>query len=131
MAAKPRSIYAANESSVQVDGEVVDGVRGINYRYTQAREAIYALGSSERIGLVSGAQCVEGVLRVASTSAKLNGLGTEAQFQVIALLKHGDAKMTVTFDECYLTDKSFSLGAGGHAEATYGFTAVRVREEIA
>ena len=70
------------------------------------------LGSAERIGIVSGAQAVEGVLRVASTSAKLNGLGTEAQFQVIALLKHGDAKMTVTFDECYLTEKSFSMGVG-------------------
>ncbi len=131
MAAKPRSIYAANESTVQVDGEIIDGVRGIDYRFTQAREAVYALGSAERIGVISGAQRVEGILRVASTSAKMNALGTEAQFQVIALLKHGDAKMTVTFDECYLTEKSFAIAVGGHGEASYGFTAVRVREEIA
>jgi hypothetical protein len=131
MAAKPRALYAANESVVQIDGEVVDGVRSIDYRFSQAREPVYALGSAERIGIVSGAQTVEGILRVASTSAKLNGLDMEKNFQVIALLKHGDAKMTVTFDECYLTDKAFSMAVGAHGEATYSFTAVRVREEIA
>ncbi len=123
-------VFAANESSVQIDGEAVDGVRSIEYRQLQARQNVYALGSAERVAMVSGAQSVEAVVRVASTSKKLNAIG-DAQFQLTAQLKHGDAKMTVTFDECFLQSKSFQLGVGEHGEATYGFTAARVREEVA
>jgi len=126
----PTTIFAASESTVQVDGENVDGVRSIDYRFNQVRSNVYALGSVERIGIVSGAESVEGVLRVASTSKKLNGLTGETKFQVIALLKHGDTKMTVTFDECYLLEKSFDIAVGGQGEAVYTFTATRVREEL-
>jgi hypothetical protein len=38
--------------------------------------------------------------------------------------------MTVTFDECFLTEKSFEIGAGGHGEAVYSFTATRMREAM-
>ena len=123
-------IFAANESSVQIDGEAVEGVRSIEYRQTQVRQNVYALGSAERVAMVSGPSAVEAVLRVASTSAKLNGIG-DTQFQLTAQLKHGDAKMTVTFDECFLQAKSFEMGVGAHGEATYSFTAARVREEVA
>jgi hypothetical protein len=127
------TLFAASESSVMVDNEPVEGVRAIEYRYQQQRSNVYALGSTERIGMVSGGQQVEGRLRVASTSAKLNEVpGT---FQVIATLKHTGADnktriMTVTFDECYLLDKSFSIETNGHGEAVYTFSAVRLREEI-
>jgi hypothetical protein len=43
---------------------------------------------------------------------------------------HGETKMSVTFDECYLQEKSFALGVGGHGEAIYSFSATRVREEL-
>lgn len=124
------AIFAASESTIQVDGENVEGVRAIDYRFNQDRENVYALGSAERIGMVSGAQSVEGVIRVASTSKKLNGLAGDQSFQVIAQLKHGDTKMTVTFDECFLMEKSFEIAVGGHGEAVYTFTATRVREEL-
>lgn len=124
------AIFAASESTVQVDGENVEGVRSIDYRFNQVRENVYALGSVERIGMVSGAQKVEGVLKVASTSKKLNGMAGDQKFQVIAQLKHGETKMTVTFDECYLLEKSFEIVVGGRGEAVYTFTATRVREEL-
>src|SRR3712207_6727382 len=100
------TIFAASESSVMIDGEAVEGVRAIEYLHHQVRQNVYALGSVERIGMVSGPQHVEGKLRVASTSAKLNGLVGEAPFQIVATLKHADATLSVTFDECYLLEKS-------------------------
>ncbi len=124
------TIFAANESIVLLDGEPVEGVRSIEYRQTQARESIYALGRAERISLVSGPQTVEGRLRVASTSAKFNALTGDKQFQVTAQLKHGETKMAVSFDECFLVEKTFDLSVGGHGEAVYSFTATRVREEL-
>jgi hypothetical protein len=125
------TLFAANESAVMIDGERIEGVRAVEYRKQQARENVYALGSGERIGMVSGAQVVEGLIRVASTNAALDGKLGEAQFQITAQLQHGETAMTVTFDECYLMDKEFSLGVGGVGEATYRFTATRVREEMA
>jgi hypothetical protein len=122
------TIFAANESSVQIDGEPVEGVRAIEYRQVAVRQNVYALGSAERIGMVSGPLSVEGILRVASTSTKLATIG-DAQFQLTALLRHGETNVTVTFDECFLQTKSFELGVGSHGEGSYGFTAVRVREE--
>lgn len=123
------TIFAANESQVLVDGQAIEGVRSVEYRKSQARESIYGLGSNERIGLVSGAQVVEGHIRVASTAAALDRLTVDQQFQVSAVLVHGETQMTVTFDECYLLDKTFDMGVGSHGEAVYSFTATRVREE--
>lgn len=122
------TVFAANESTVQIDGEPVEGVRSIEYRQVSVRQNVYALGSPERVGMVSGPESVEGVLRVASTSKKLNEI-RNTQFQLTAQLRHAETTMTVTFDECFLQSKTFEMGVGSHGEATYGFTAARVREE--
>lgn len=124
------TLFAANESQVLVAGTAVEGVRSIDYRRVQARENIYSLGSNERIGLVSGAQVLEGVLRVASTAPALDALATDQSVQISAVLVHGPTRMTVTFDECFLQEKSFELASGGHGLAVYSFTATRMREEI-
>jgi hypothetical protein len=124
------TIVAANDSAVLLNGEPVEGVRSIEYRRHQARHNVYALGSAERITMTSGPSGVEGRLTVASTSPGLDGVPSTSSFQITARLRHGDTQMTVVFDDCYLLDKSFSLGAGGHGEAIYGFTAARVREEL-
>jgi hypothetical protein len=125
------TIVAANDSQVLLDGKPVEGVRAVEYRQQQVRASVYALGSAERIAMVSGPQLVEGRLRVASTSPALNGLTGETAFQLIAELKHGQTAMTVTFDECFLQEKSFAMDVGSHGEAVYSFTATRVREELA
>ena len=125
------TIFAANESQVLINGKVIDGVRALEYRRLQARESIYGLGSSERIGMVSGAQILEGKITVASTSQAFDQVPLDQQCQISAVLVHGKTRMTVTFDECFLQEKTFDLGVGGHGESVYTFTATRVREEAA
>jgi len=121
------TIFAASESTVQVDGEPVVGVQGIDYRVLRDRTNIYALGSTERVGVVSGAYEVQGRLRVASASPKLDGLAGDQLFQIIANLRHGDTQATVTFDDCYLTEKTFEMSVNGQGAAVYAFSAARVR----
>jgi len=123
------TIFAANESSVLLNGEPIEGVRSIEYRFQQVRENIYALGSVERIGMASGPQTVEGQLMVASTNPQMDGLDKAEAFQISAHLRQGDVQMTVAFDDCYLLEKSYNMAVGGHGEALYRFTATRVREE--
>ena len=113
-----------------VDGEPVIGVLSIEYQRQQVRQNVYGLGSAERLGMVSGPQVVQGRIRVASTSPRLDA-AAQQQVQLTAQLVHGDNEMTVTFDECHLTEKSFEISVGGHGEAVYSFTATRVREELA
>ena len=125
------TIFAANESQILVNGKSIDGARALEYRRVQARESIYGLGTSERIGTVSGAQILEGKITVASTSPVLDQVPLDQPFQISAVLVHGSTKMTVTFDECFLLDKTFDLGVGGHGESVYSFTATRAREEMA
>ncbi len=127
----PATVFAANESSIILDGAPVDGVRSIDYRHHQARSNVYALGSSERIAIVSGPAFVEGRVTVASTSLAFDGIRGDQPFQLIAQLRHGDTTVTATFDNCQLTEKTFELGTGAHGEATYTFSAERVREEVA
>lgn len=123
------TIYAANESAVLVEGQPVEGIRALEYRSLTQRRDVYALGSTERIGVVTGQRSVEGRIRVASASAALDSLPADGFFQIAAQLRQGDAQVTVSFDECLLTEKSFAMAAGGHGEAVYSFTATRVREE--
>lgn len=125
------TILAANESAVLLDGKPIEGVRSIEYRQQQTRENIYGLGSAERIGMTSGALVVEGRLRVASTSSALAAIPSDQPFQISALMKHGSTSMTVSFDECYLTERSFAMAVSSFGESIYSFTATRVREEVA
>lgn len=124
------TIVAAAESKVQVDGTPVDGVRAIDYRTQQARTSVYALGSTERIGVVAGARSVEGRLRVASTSDALNQLAVDQTFALVAEFQHGATKLTVSFEECFLTESGFALAVGEFGEAVYSFTATRVTETV-
>jgi hypothetical protein len=123
------TVFAASESSVMVDGDAVEGVQTIDYRMRRTRASVYALGSVERVAVTSGYHDVEARLRVASSNAKLDGLAGDQLFQVVANLRHGESSMTVTFDDCYLTEKTFDLSVGRHGESVYCFTAARVREE--
>jgi hypothetical protein len=123
------TIFAANESRVLVNGNAIEGVRSLAYRRAQAHESVYAVGSSERIGVVSGNAVFEGQLRVASTAQALDEIAAGKSFQISAVLSHNDVKMSVTLDECFLEEKSFDMSVGGHGESVYSFTATRAREE--
>jgi hypothetical protein len=78
---------------------------------------------------------VTGTLRVRSTYPKLDtllikGVADVKSFQVVVELKKlGQAIKTLSFDECYLEGKNFSLDANGVGISDYSFTATRVREQ--
>lgn len=124
------TIFAANESQIKVAGKAVEGVRALDYRRVFTRENVFSLGTNERVGMVTGAQVIEAQLRVASTAPAIDALGVADSVQIIAELVHAGQQMTVTFDECFLTEKTFEIGAGGHGEAVYAFTATRMREAM-
>lgn len=122
-------VYAANESSILVNGTAVEGVRSVEHRSVAVRTDLYAVGSSERIGVVTGPRNVEGRIRVASSAPDLDALTGDEFFQVTAPLRQGATTVTLSFDECLMVEKSFTMSAGGHGETVYAFTATRVREE--
>ncbi len=123
------TVFSANESAVLVDGTAVEGVRSVEYRTNTVRNDLYALGSSERIGVITGQRSVEGRLRVASSAPPLDALVGDDFFQIAAPLRQGATEVTVSFDECLLTETSFAMDAGGHGETIYAFTATRVRSD--
>ena len=65
------TVFAANESAVLVNGTALERVRALEYRVHTVRHDLHAIGSSERIGVVSGRRTVEGRLRVASSAPAL------------------------------------------------------------
>lgn len=128
-------VYAANRSSVLIDGEAIEGLQNLHYRVDTEREDIRAIGSDERVDVSFGLRTVEGELTVKSSSDKLDGLlAQRAKFQIVANLKKDvgmvtDAARTVSFDDCFVQAKRFDMDAGETARTVYTFTATRVREE--
>lgn len=128
------TIFAANRSNIQIDGEIVEGLQSIVYRVTTEREDIRAVGSSERIDVSFGLRTVQGELVVKSANYKLDQhLADQTKTQLVVNLKKDTAadapKRTLGFDNCYIEGKSFGMDAGGSAVTTYSFTASIVREE--
>jgi hypothetical protein len=124
------TVFSANSSSVTVNGEAVPGVRTIDYRLLREQDAVYALGSDERVAVFFGPMRVQGRVAVASANPALDALAASgAAFQLIAQLRHSDTQRSVTFDDCYMQTKEFAMGAGGAGETVYLFSATRLREE--
>ena len=123
-------IYTAFASEVKVNEETVEGLQSIEYNVVKNRQHVGAIGTDERIGVYFGLKVVTGKLRVASANVTLDGLlSTNEEFSIAATLKHRDTARKVTFDACYMEDKTFALSAQQHGETIYSFTATRVREE--
>jgi len=124
------TILSANASSVLLDNEPIEGLQEITYKVNKSRQDVPALGTDERISVDFGLKIVTGTLKVKSDNPTLDThLADNTAFQIVANLKKGEALRTVSFDECYLDDKSFELGANDVASTAYTFTATRVREE--
>jgi hypothetical protein len=128
-------LMSANVSNIKVDGEVVPGLQAIEYKIVRNRQNVHNIGIDERIGVDYGPMYVTGTLRVRSTYPKLDtllikGAADVKSFQVVVELKKlGQAIKTLSFDECYLEGKNFSLDANGVGISDYSFTATRVREQ--
>ncbi len=125
------TVFSSNSSSVQVDGDAVSGLQSLAFRVVTEQEDVRAVGTDERVAVVFGLRTVQGELAVRSANYKLDGLlKDQGKFQLVANLKQDDTvKRTLSFDECYVSNKDFSLGAGGSVLTTYSFTATRLREE--
>jgi len=123
-------LITAFASEVKINEETIEGLQSIEYNVVKNRRHVGAVGTDERIAVYFGLKTVTGKLRVASINATLDGLlQSNASFSVSATLRHGEVSRQVAFDDCYMEDKTFGLGAEEHGETVYSFTATRVREE--
>jgi hypothetical protein len=128
-------IMSANVSNIKIDGEVVSGLQAIEYKIVRNRQNVHNIGIDERIGMDYGPMYVSGSLRIRSAHPKLDtllitGVANDKSFQlVVELKKLGQSIKTLTFDECYLEGKSFSMDANGVGMSDYSFTATRLREQ--
>lgn len=128
------TVLNANNSTLLVDGDAVEGVQSIAFRVVTERENIRAIGSDERVAVSFGLRTVQGEIIVRSISSGLDSrLINRASFNMVASLKNGPgagaAQRSYAFDDCYVEAKSLGMSAGGTAETTYVFTATRVRED--
>jgi len=122
-------IYDAFASRVKINDETIEGLQSIEYSQVKSRRDVGAIGTDERIAVYFGLKIVTGKLRVASANKTLdNLLNDNKEFSITVALKHGETQRDVTFDACFLDDKSFGLSAQAHAETVYTFTAARIRE---
>jgi hypothetical protein len=130
-----QSLISANVSNIKVDGEVVPGLQYIEYKIVRNRQNIHNIGIDERVGVDYGPMYVEGSMRVRSTfplfdTMLITGVADVKPFQlVIELKKLGESIKTLSFDECYLESKSFSMDANGVGISDYTFTGTRLREQ--
>jgi hypothetical protein len=126
----PQTIYTASASEAKVNEETIEGLQSIEYHQVRNRHDVGAVGTHERIAVYFGLTLVSGRIRVASANPTLDRLLAEGtEFTISVQLKHGDNNRNVSFDGCFLDDKSFGLDTEHHGETIYTFTATRVREE--
>jgi hypothetical protein len=126
-------IASAATSKITIEGEDVAGLQSIEFAVRRRQMDVDAVGVGERIGVDAGHIFVTGTLRIRSLNSTLDerlyALVPEP-FNMVAELKQGETTVkTITFDECFLDDKSFELTANGVGVTVYNFTATRVREE--
>jgi hypothetical protein len=126
-------MVSAAKSKVIIDGDQVSGLQSIEFKARRRQADVAGVGADERIGVESGLITVTGAVKVMSLNKHLDDLlyaPVPIPFNMVAELNKDDAMVKkITFDECYLDDKSFELGADNIAYTVYTFTATRVREE--
>ena len=129
------TIFSANNSNVQVDGESIEGLQSLAFRVITEREDIRGVGKDERIDVSFGLRTVQGELVVRSANEKLDGFLTDrSKFGLVAnLAKQKGISVTdgtnYSFDECFIESKSFGMNANGTPVTTYGFSATRVHTQ--
>ncbi len=120
-------ILSANRSNVLIDGEAVEGLQEISYQTVKPVTDVAAIGTDRRVGVIYGTTRVIGTLRVRSVVDRLEtALKDKSSFQIFVSLQGevgDDTAHEITLDGCYLTGKSFAMGAGGVADSIYEFTA--------
>jgi hypothetical protein len=126
-------IWSATESKVMVDSTEVEGLQSIEFKVSRSRSDIVAVGKPLRQGVEYGVKVVTGKLKVKSTNPALDEKLEktdldDAKFTLQAQLKKGSKSKNVTFQDCYLDDRDFSVDVNGVGIATYTFTATDLQE---
>lgn len=126
-------MWSATESKVMVDSTEVEGLQSIEFKVSRSRSDIVAVGKPLRQGVEYGVKVVTGKLKVKSTNPALDEKLEktdldDAKFTLQAQLKKGSKSKNVTFQDCYLDDRDFSIDVNGVGIATYTFTATDLQE---
>lgn len=127
-------IVSAAKSKVTIEGNDVPGVQSIDFKVRRRQADVEAIGIAERIGVESGQVVVTGTLRISSLNTALDDFLYPVDppgFNMVLTLNVAEetAVRKITFDECYLDDKTFEMTANGVGITSYNFTSTRVREE--
>ena len=127
-------IVSAAKSKVLIDGNEIAGVQSIDFKVRRRQADIEAIGVAERIGIESGQVIVTGSLRISSLNTALDDFLYPVDppgFNMVVTLNvaEGTKVRQITFDECYLDDKTFEMTANGVGVTAYNFTSTRAREE--
>ncbi len=126
-------IWSATESKVMVDSTEVEGLQSIEFKVSRSRSDIVAVGQPLRQGVEYGVKVITGKLKVKSTNPALDEKLEktdldDAKFTLQAQLKKGSKSKNVTFQDCYLDDRDFSVDVNGVGISTYTFTATDLQE---
>ena len=127
-------VVSAAKSKVLVEGNEIPGIQSVDFKVRRRQADIEAIGVAERIGIEQGQVIVTGSLRISSLNTALDDYLYPVDppgFNMVLTLNVGVGIKVrqITFDECYLDDKTFEMTANGVGVTTYSFTATRVREE--
>jgi len=127
------TIWSATESKVMIDSTEIEGLQSIEYKVNRSRTDIIAVGQPLRQGVEYGVKVVNGKLRVKSSCPPLDDKLSktnleEAKFTLQAQLKKGGTQKTVTFQDCYLDDREFTMEVNGVGIAIYTFSATDIQE---
>jgi hypothetical protein len=127
-------VVSAAKSKVLVEGVEIPGIQSVDFKVRRRQADIEAIGVAERIGIEQGQVIVTGSLRISSLNTALDDYLYPVDppgFNMVLTLNVGVGIKVrqITFDECYLDDKTFEMTANGVGVTTYNFTATRVREE--
>jgi hypothetical protein len=128
-------VYSGRISNIKCEGEVIPGAQSIDFKIVKSRRNVHAIGIHERLGIDYGEMYVAGTVRVESAYLKFDQfMGEEKSFQLVLELKKGgafeEALGTISFDECHIENKNFSIAANGVGISEYGFTATRIRQKM-
>jgi hypothetical protein len=125
--------WSATESKVMIGATVVEGLQSIEFKVNRSRSDIVAVGQPLRQGVEYGVKVITGKLKVKSSNHELDEKLSkidldDAKFTLQAQLKKGTHTKNITFQDCYLDDREFTMDVNGVGIAIYTFSATNVEE---
>jgi hypothetical protein len=125
--------WSATESKVMIESTEVEGLQSIEFKVNRSRSDIVAVGKPLRQGVEYGVKVITGKLKVKSSNPALDEKLSktdldDAKFTLSAQLKKGSRSKNITFQDCYLDDREFTMDVNGVGIAIYTFSATDVQE---